>query len=68
MLVVGVANQLLCRAFFLTLKVSTQQWFMSLPPGLIFSFEDLAERFITHFAGSMKAKKYFTHLSTVKPG
>lgn len=50
MLVVGAADQLMCKAFFPTLKGFAQQWFMSLPPGSIHSFVELAEHFLTHFA------------------
>lgn len=58
----------MCRAFYPKLKGLAQQWFMSLPPSSIYSFEDLAECFLTHFADSMEAKRHFTHLSTIKQG
>lgn len=68
MLVADATDQLLCRVFIHTLNGLAQQWFMSLPPSSIHSFEDLAECFRTHFASSMKAKNHLAHLSTVKQG
>lgn len=59
---------MMCKAFFPTLKGSTQQWFMNLPPSSVHNFEGLAESFLIHFAGSMREKKHFTHLTTVKQG
>lgn len=66
MLVVEAAGQMMCRAFFPTLMGSAQQWFMSLPSGSIHNFEGLVEGFLTHFVGSMRSKRHFTHLTTVK--
>lgn len=66
MLVVSTADQLMCREFFPTLIGATQRWFMSLPPGSIYSFEELVKCFLLHFAGSMKTMRHFMHLSTVK--
>ncbi|CAH9103343.1 unnamed protein product [Cuscuta europaea] len=66
MLMVNASDEYLCRWFLSTLEGPAYEWFNGLPEGSIDSWQDLAQRFLTHFAGRKRAKKYFTHLLSVK--
>jgi hypothetical protein len=45
-------DEVACRAFPTTLLGNAREWFRSLTPGSIDTFEDLARAFLTHFLGS----------------
>lgn len=66
MLMMGVSDAVMCRAFYLTLSGRAAEWFKSLEPGSISSFADLARRFNHRFAISTAAKKHFTSLENSK--
>ncbi|CAH9061738.1 unnamed protein product, partial [Cuscuta europaea] len=66
MLMVNASDEYLCRWFLSTLEGPTYEWFNALPEGSIDSWQDLAQRFLTHFAGRKRAKKHFSHLLSVK--
>ena len=55
-----------CRAFPLTLAGPAQAWHSRIPPKSIFSFEQLAFQFVTHFNGAKPMKKPATHLMSIK--
>ena len=57
-----------CRAFPLTLAGPAQAWHSRIPPKSIFSFEQLAFQFVTHFNGAKPMKKPATHLMSVRQG
>ena len=57
-----------CRAFPLTLAGPAQEWHSRIPPKSVFSFEQLAFQFITHFNGAKPMKKPATHLMSVRQG
>ncbi|XP_019172505.1 PREDICTED: uncharacterized protein LOC109167889 [Ipomoea nil] len=65
MQVIGADASIICRAFFPTLVGPAQRWFLKLPAGSIGDFEELARLFLTHFARSMKPKKFVSDLSRV---
>jgi hypothetical protein len=51
------SQELVCRAFPLTLSGSARDWFQKLLPSSITSFEDLGRKFITQFLVGCKRKK-----------
>ncbi|VFQ76056.1 unnamed protein product [Cuscuta campestris] len=54
------------RSFPATLDGLASEWFNELPEGKIDSWEDLARRFLVHFAGNRKKKLHFSHLLSVR--
>ncbi|XP_019168186.1 PREDICTED: uncharacterized protein LOC109163917 [Ipomoea nil] len=65
MQVLGVRDPVMCRAFLPTLKGSAQRWLAALPPKSIYSFEELADRFMSHYAANIKPQKDLTHLGDI---
>ncbi|XP_019172666.1 PREDICTED: uncharacterized protein LOC109168066 [Ipomoea nil] len=65
MQVFGVQDPVMCRAFLPTLKGPAQRWLVALPPGSICNFEELADRFMSHYAANIKPQKDLTHLVDV---
>ncbi|XP_019194875.1 PREDICTED: uncharacterized protein LOC109188701 [Ipomoea nil] len=65
MQVFGVRDPVMCRAFLPTLKGSAQRWLVAQPPGSIHSFEELADRFMSHYAANIKPQKDLTHLGDI---
>ncbi|XP_019150235.1 PREDICTED: uncharacterized protein LOC109147053 [Ipomoea nil] len=65
MQVLGVRDPVMCRAFLPTLKGSAQRWLVALPPGSIHNFEELVDRFMSHYAANIKPQKDLTHLGDV---
>ena len=57
-----------CQAFPLTLTGAARQWYRSLKPGTIGSFEQLKGEFLSRFIGSKTRKKDKTHLWSLKQG
>ncbi|VFQ84065.1 unnamed protein product [Cuscuta campestris] len=64
--VVTFSKEVLCRSFPATLDGLASEWFNELPEGKIDSWEDLARRFLVHFAGNRKKKLQFSHLLSVR--
>ncbi|XP_059458335.1 uncharacterized protein LOC132187931 [Corylus avellana] len=58
-------NEIACRAFPTTLLGNAREWFRSLLPNPIGTFEDLARIFLTHFLGSRERKKPSRYLLTL---
>ncbi|XP_019168028.1 PREDICTED: uncharacterized protein LOC109163777 [Ipomoea nil] len=65
MQVLGVRDPVMCRAFLPTLKGPAQRWLVALPPGSIRNFEELADRFMSHYTANIKPQKDLTHLGDV---
>ena len=62
-----VANdETLCRAFSTTLKKVARQWFSSLPPRSVGSFEQLGRLFITYFISSQRQRRTLDMLIGIK--
>ena len=57
-----------CQAFPLTLTGAARQWFRSLKPGTISSFDQMKREFLGRFIGSKTRKKDKTHLWSLKQG
>nr|GMD48444.1 uncharacterized protein LOC109150821 [Ipomoea batatas] len=55
----------MCKAFLPTLKGLAQKWFLALPSRSIRCFNDLADRFLTHYAVNIKPQRNLTHLSGI---
>ncbi|XP_031116588.1 uncharacterized protein LOC116020244 [Ipomoea triloba] len=64
MQVLGVEEPLMCKAFLPTLKGLAQKWFLALLSRSIRCFNDLADRFLTHYAVNIKPQRNL-HLSRV---
>ncbi|XP_031096954.1 uncharacterized protein LOC116001204 [Ipomoea triloba] len=65
MQVLGVEEPHMFKAFLPTLKGLAQKWFLALPSCSIRCFNDLADRFLTHYAVNIKPQRNLTHLSGI---
>ncbi|CAH9086678.1 unnamed protein product [Cuscuta epithymum] len=66
MMMMGASDEYLCRWFLSTLEGPAYEWFNRLPEGSIDSWQELAHRFLTQFAGRHRSKKHFSHLLNVR--
>ncbi|XP_058185641.1 uncharacterized protein LOC131302865 [Rhododendron vialii] len=64
----AVPDEVMCRAFPVTLKGSARAWFNKLPPGSIRNFKELSTSFVSYFIAGQRYGKPATHLLTVKQG
>ena len=62
----GVANEIMCRAFPMTLKGPARIWFSRLMPNSISTFKELSTQFILHFIGRHRYKKSTVCLMSIK--
>ncbi|XP_035545937.1 uncharacterized protein LOC118348424 [Juglans regia] len=60
------SEEIMCRAFLLTLKGSARGWFGALQPNFIESFEKLGLQFLTMLMASRKSRRPTAYLLTVK--
>ncbi|XP_031101985.1 uncharacterized protein LOC116005890 [Ipomoea triloba] len=65
MLMLGVSDAVICRAFFATLVGKAAEWFKDLERGSIRNFGQLADKFVKRFAASKSRKKSYTCLNKV---
>ncbi|XP_019172915.1 PREDICTED: uncharacterized protein LOC109168357 [Ipomoea nil] len=63
--VLGVRDPVMCCAFLPTLKGPAQRWLVALSQGSIRNFEELADRFMSHYAANIKPQKDLTHLGDI---
>ena len=47
----GVSDEIMCRAFPITLKGPTRVWFSKIAPNSVLTFKELSGIFVTHFIG-----------------
>ncbi|XP_019178823.1 PREDICTED: uncharacterized protein LOC109173956 [Ipomoea nil] len=66
MLMMGVTDAVMCRAFYSTLTGRAADWFQTLEPGSIACFAELAKKFVHKFATSKEVRKHFTYLEKAK--
>ena len=64
----GVPNEIMCRAFPITLKGPARVWFSKIPPNSVGSFEDLSKLFVNNFIGGQKHKRSSSSLLTIEQG
>ncbi|XP_058191454.1 uncharacterized protein LOC131308534 [Rhododendron vialii] len=62
----AILDEVMCRAFPVTLKGSARAWFNKLPPGSIRSFKELSTSFVSYFIAGQRYSKLATHLLPVK--
>jgi hypothetical protein len=62
----GTPNEIVCRAFPLTLKGVAKDWFTGLPPKSVGAFKDLGRLFLIQFLATKKRKKDPTCLLTLR--
>ena len=62
----GVADEIMCRAFPMTLKGAARIWFNRLTPNSISTFKELSVQFTTHFIGGHRYKKSTAFLVSIK--
>ncbi|XP_062171004.1 uncharacterized protein LOC133876775 [Alnus glutinosa] len=61
-------DEVACRAFPLTLAGGAREWFRTLPPRSVSSFEGLARKFASQFMAGVVRKKPAQQLMTIKQG
>ncbi|KAJ0985429.1 hypothetical protein J5N97_003785 [Dioscorea zingiberensis] len=66
MLLTGITDARMCRAFPATLEGKAQDWFVDIPSSTITSFQILADRFLAYFTNYSKQKKTPSTLLHVK--
>ena len=62
----GVLDEIMCKAFPITLKGSTRVWFNKIPPNTVSSFEDLSKLFVNNFIGGQRHKRLSSSLLTIE--
>ena len=62
----GVADEIMCRAFPMTLKGATRIWFSRLTPNSVSTFKQLSAQFTAHFIGGHRCKKSTACLISIK--
>ena len=62
----GVLDEIMCRAFPITLKGLARVWFSKIPPNLVSSFEELSKLFVNNFIGGQRHKRSSSSLLTIK--
>ena len=61
-----VADEIMCRAFPMTLKGAAKIWFSHLMPSSISTFKELSAQFTAHFIGGHMYKKFTACLMSIK--
>ena len=64
----GVPDEIMCRAFPITLKVPARVWFNKIPPNSVSSFEELSKLFVNNFIGGQRHKRSSSNLLTIEQG
>ncbi|XP_023881789.1 uncharacterized protein LOC111994163 [Quercus suber] len=62
----GVAYEIMCKVFPMTLKGPTRIWFSRLTPNSISTFKELSAQFTSHFIGGHRYKKSTACLMSIK--
>ena len=62
----GVADEIMCRTFPMTLKGAARIWFSRLTPNSVSTFKELSAQFTTHFIGGHRYKKSTACLMSIK--
>ncbi|XP_019150321.1 PREDICTED: uncharacterized protein LOC109147137 [Ipomoea nil] len=66
MLMMGVTDAVMCRAFYSTLTGRVAKWFKSLEPGSITCFANIETKFVRKFVTSKTIRKHFMYLENAK--
>ena len=64
----GIPDAIACRAFLLTLKGVTKDWFTGIPPKSVGTFKELGRLFLAQFLATRKRKNSITCLLTLRQG
>ena len=62
----GVADEIMCRAFPMTLKGAARIWFSRVTPNSVSTFKELNAQFTAHFIGEHRYKKSTACLISIK--
>ena len=62
----GVIDEIMCRAFPMTLKGATRIWFSRLTPNSVSTFKELSAQFTAQFIGGHRYKKFTAYLMSIK--
>lgn len=66
MMMMGLSDFVIYRAFFLTLVRRAADWFRTLEPGSIKNFQQLSSAFVRRFAVHKMQLRHFTHLNILR--
>ena len=62
----GVLDEIMCRAFPITLKGPAQVWFSKIPPNIVSSFEELSKLYVNNFIRGQRHKRSSSSLLTIE--
>ena len=62
----GVPDEIMCKAFSITLKGPARVWFSKIPPNIMSSFEELSKLFVNNFIGGQRYKHSSSSLLTIE--
>ena len=64
----GVPDEIMCRAFPITLTGPARVWFSKIPPNSVSSIEELSKLFVNNFIGGQRHKRSSSSLLTIEQG
>ena len=64
----GDPDEIMCRAFPITLKWPVRVWFSKIPPNIVSSFEKLSKLFVNNFIRVQRHKRSSSSLLTIDQG
>ena len=64
----GVPDEIMCKAFPITLNGPVRVWFSKIPPNTVSSFEELSKLFVNNFIGGQRHKRSSSSLLTIEQG
>ena len=62
----GVPDEIMCKAFSITLKGPARVWFSKISPNIMSSFEELSKLFVNNFIGGQRYKHSSSSLLTIE--
>ena len=61
-----IPDEIMCRAFPITLKGPARVWFRKIPPNSVSSFEELSKLFVNNFIGGQRHKRSSSNLLIIE--
>lgn len=65
---VGASDSIMCQTFPTTFRMIARDWYTTLNPNFIGSFQEFVQQFISYFASSQKPRKIIINLLVMQQG